>query len=91
MEIAKRVSLLHPQLISYYISSFISKHLVTLFKIMANTFFFVSYEWANKLECYITVGWKGLLGTNTLSYIWANVSSFFWCDLVIYFCKSHLP
>jgi hypothetical protein len=24
-----------------------------------------------KLECYITLGWKGLLGTNTVAY-WAH-------------------
>jgi hypothetical protein len=32
--------------------------------------FFVTYEWAqpNKLKCYITLGWKSLLMTNTLAY-----------------------
>ncbi len=25
-------------------------------------------NWANKLECYIAQGWKGLIGTNTLAY-----------------------
>jgi hypothetical protein len=33
---------------------------------------FVTYEWANKLECYIKPGWKGLPGTNTLAY-WPNL------------------
>jgi ABC-type lipoprotein release transport system permease subunit len=27
----------------------------------------------NKLECYITLGWKGLLGTNALAY-WARLN-----------------
>ncbi len=26
---------------------------------------FINHEWAIKLECYITLGWKGLQGTNT--------------------------
>ncbi len=30
--------------------------------------FFVTYEWANKLKCYIRKGWKGLPGKNTLAY-----------------------
>ncbi len=29
--------------------------------------FFVAYKWPNKLECYITIGWKGLTRTNPLS------------------------
>ncbi len=28
--------------------------------------FFVTYEWTNKLQCYITLGWKGFPGTKTL-------------------------
>jgi len=28
-------------------------------------------EWANKLQCYITLDWKGLLRTNALAY-WAQ-------------------
>jgi hypothetical protein len=27
---------------------------------------------SNKLECFITAGWKGLLGTNTLAYSWVT-------------------
>jgi hypothetical protein len=30
--------------------------------------FFGTYEWANKIECYITLGWKGLKGTNIIAY-----------------------
>jgi hypothetical protein len=29
--------------------------------------FFVICEWPNKLECYITLGWKGFLERNTLA------------------------
>jgi len=29
--------------------------------------FFVTFEWAQK--CYITLGWKGLTGTNNLTYL----------------------
>jgi hypothetical protein len=32
------------------------------------TFFYITYEKANKLVCYITIGWKGLPGTNALAY-----------------------
>ncbi len=31
--------------------------------------FFVTYEWLNKLECYITRALKGLPGTNILAYL----------------------
>jgi hypothetical protein len=30
--------------------------------------FFLTFNWPNKLECCITLGWKGLPGTNTLAY-----------------------
>jgi len=30
---------------------------------------------SNKLECYITLGWKGLLGKTTLAY-WASFVSY---------------
>jgi hypothetical protein len=30
--------------------------------------FLINYKWANNLECYITLGWKGLPVTNTLAY-----------------------
>ncbi len=30
--------------------------------------FFVTYEWAYKLVCYITVGWKSLTETNNLAF-----------------------
>jgi hypothetical protein len=30
--------------------------------------FLIAYQWANKLECYIILDLKGLLGTNTLAY-----------------------
>jgi hypothetical protein len=30
--------------------------------------FFVTYKWDNKLECYITQGWKGLHVTNTQAH-----------------------
>ncbi len=30
--------------------------------------FFVTYQSANKLECYITLSWKGLPGTNTQAH-----------------------
>jgi hypothetical protein len=33
-----------------------------------HSIFFLTYEWSNKLECYITLGWKGLPGTNTRAY-----------------------
>jgi hypothetical protein len=29
-------------------------------------------NWPNKLECYITLGWKGLIGKNVLAY-WTQV------------------
>ncbi len=31
------------------------------------TIYFI-HQWADKLDCYITLDWKGLLGTNTLAY-----------------------
>jgi hypothetical protein len=34
--------------------------------------FFATYEWANKLEYYITAGWKSLPVTNNQAY-WANL------------------
>jgi hypothetical protein len=34
--------------------------------------FFITYLWANKLECYITLGSKGLSGKNTPAY-WAHL------------------
>jgi hypothetical protein len=35
-----------------------------------NTLFLLKFEnWPNKLEFYISIGWKGLLGTNTLAYL----------------------
>ncbi len=33
--------------------------------------FFITYEWPNKLESHITLGWNGYPGTNTIAY-WAH-------------------
>ncbi len=33
----------------------------------------------NKLECYITLGWTGLPGTNTLAY-WAHLTPMLFSD-----------
>ncbi len=30
--------------------------------------YFVTYVWANKLECYTPLSWKDFLGKNTLAY-----------------------
>ncbi len=30
--------------------------------------YFVTYVWANKLECYTPLSWKGFPGKNTLAY-----------------------
>jgi hypothetical protein len=30
---------------------------------------FITYEWANKLESWKYIGWKGLTGTNTPAYL----------------------
>jgi len=31
-----------------------------------------TFKLANKLECYITLDWKGITGSNTLAY-WAHL------------------
>jgi hypothetical protein len=55
--------------LSYYGTRFIT--VVKMFKIQKpysqHFIFFLKYERPNKLECYITLGWKDLPGTNTLT------------------------
>ncbi len=55
--------------LSYYGTKFITA--VKMFKIQKPYsqyfIFFVTYEWPYKLECYITLGWKGLPGANPLT------------------------
>jgi hypothetical protein len=45
---------------------------ITQFKILGRIhhlqFYSQHTNWPSKLECYITVGWKCLSGTNTLAY-----------------------
>jgi hypothetical protein len=40
------------------------------------SFSLYSMNGPNKLECYITLGWKGLLGINTIAY-WAQFFAHF--------------
>jgi hypothetical protein len=40
--------------------------------IFRNFIFFVTYYWANMLECHITPGWEGLTLTKTLA-CWARL------------------
>jgi hypothetical protein len=36
--------------------------------------FFITYEWAHKLECYIILGWNGVRGTKRSSLLGSFVS-----------------
>jgi hypothetical protein len=54
--------------------NFISYHFTTELtgsSLIGFTSFLVITHGSNKLECYITLGWKGLSGTNSLTY-WAH-------------------
>jgi hypothetical protein len=42
--------------------------------VLNKTIYFVAYKWDHKLECPVTLGWKGFPGKNTLAY-WANIFS----------------
>ncbi len=37
----------------------------------STTFYLYVINWPNRLDCYITLGWKVFPGTNTLAY-WAH-------------------
>ncbi len=54
--------------------------------------FFITYEWLNKLDCYITLGWKDLTVANTLAY-WAylkGIKKMKCCEYGLTFPKLHL-
>jgi hypothetical protein len=44
---------------------------IALSVIFITCIFFVTYERSDKLERHITLGWKSLTGTNTLTY-WSH-------------------
>ncbi len=55
------------QFISYEENKVINMLLQVLYS--QHLIFIITYEWDNKLECYITLDSKGLLGTNNLAYL----------------------
>jgi hypothetical protein len=59
------------KLVRLYLISFLSysnKCSIRLWPHLQHLISFVTYDWPKKLDCYITQGWEGLAGTDTLSY-----------------------